>query len=298
MPEDVRDLKNLSEETVRTLNFIRPSGRFVYRRHYRQGLRSHILEVLDREDVRREKQGIVSDGIKWFPRAKPMKMLRIFRTRFSERRQADQELQRVMMVAQHLGPDCYAKSNEFLVSYQIGGTYETLLCGLQEYVEGLPLEPWGFMNPDRLAENLIRPGIGGQESTEQDRSALIEIIHRNAVDFVSRIRNMIAETGYIPDLAGDGNLLLTDTGRIKLVDINNISHVAFSNTVGVDDKGYPVCDKSVEALSQLQLKMAAQPIDPSDRLYRTYLDPARMSAVQAIEREFHRESILRQYRAG
>ncbi|KPJ75896.1 MAG: hypothetical protein AMJ54_13570 [Deltaproteobacteria bacterium SG8_13] len=297
MPEDVRDKKNLNEDTVRHLNFIRPSGRYLYRRHYRQGLRSHILEVLDSKDVYREKHGTISGGIKWFPRAKPVKMLRIFRTRFADRRQADQELQRVMMIARYLGPDCYAKSNEFLVSYKIAEKYDTLLCGLQEYVEGLPLEPWGFMNPDRLAENLVRPGIGGQESTEQDRTVLIETIHRNAVDFVVRVRTMIAETGCIPDLAGDGNLLLTDNGRIKLVDINNISRVEFDNTVRVDDKGYPVCDKSVEALSQLQMKMASQQIDPSDRLYRTYLDPARMSAVQDIEREFHRESILRQYRA-
>ena len=297
MTEDVRDRKNLNEETVRLLNFIRPSGRYLYRRHYRQGLRSHILEVLDGEDVFREKHGLVSDGIKWFPRAKPVKMLRIFRTRFADRRQADLELQRVMMIARYLGPDCYAKSNEFLVSYRIKGTYDTLLCGLQEYVEGLPLEPWGFMNPDRLAENLVRPGIGGQESTEQGRETLIDTIHRNAVDFIDRVRKMISETGYIPDLAGDGNLLLTDNGRIKLVDINNISRVTFDNEVDLDDKGYPVCDKSVEALSQLQLKMASQPIDPTDLLYRTYLDPARMSAVQDIEREFHRESILRQYRA-
>ncbi len=287
----------MNAETVQALNFIRPSGRFVFRRHYRQGLRSHILEVLDRGDVSREKQGIVSDGIKWFPRAKPLRMLRIFRTRFTDRRQADQELQRVMMIARYLGPDCYARSNEFLVSYQKEKQYDILLCGLQEYVEGLPLEPWGFLNPDRLAENLIRPGIGGQTSTEKDRATLIETIRRNAVDFVVRIRKMIDETGYIPDLAGDGNLLLTEDGLIKLVDINNISRLLFDDTVGVDDKGYPVCDKSVEALSQLQLKMASRRIDPADDLYRIYLNPDRMSAVQDIEREFHRESILRQYRA-
>lgn len=287
----------MNEDTVRALNFIRPSGRYVFRRHYRQGLRSHILEVLDREDVSREKQGIVSEGIKWFPRAKPLRMLRIFRTRFTDRRQADQELQRVMMIARYLGPDCYARSSEFLVSYQKEKQYDILLCGLQEYVEGLPLEPWGFLNPDRLAENLIRPGIGGQKSTEKDRATLIETIRRNAVDFVDRIRKMIDETGHIPDLAGDGNLLLTEDGLIKLVDINNISRLLFDDTVGVDDKGYPVCDKSVEALSQLQLNMASQRIDPADGLYRIYLDPDRMSAVQDIEREFHRESILRQYRA-
>ena len=297
MIEDVRDRKNLNEEAVRALNFVRQSDRFVYRRHYRQGLRSHILEVLERTDVEREKRGIVSDGIKWFPRAKPLKMLRIFRTRFADRQQADQELERVMMIARYLGPHCYARSSEFLVSYQVENRYDTLLCGLQEYVEGLPLEPWGFLNPERLVENLVRPGLGGQPSPALDRTALIETIRANATDFIDRIRKMISETGHIPDLAGDGNLLLTDSGLIVLVDINNISRVDFSTTVAVDDKGYPVCDKSIEALSQLQLKMASMRIDPVDPLYRTYLDPARMSAVEAIEREFHRESILLQYRA-
>ena len=99
MSEDVRDKKNLSAEDVLALNFIRSPGSYIFRRHYRQGLRSHILEVLDPDDVAREKRGVVSGGIKWYPRAKPKRMLRIFRTRFASHQEAYDELKRVLIVA-------------------------------------------------------------------------------------------------------------------------------------------------------------------------------------------------------
>ena len=159
MVQDVREKPSLNADDVLRLNFIRQPGRYVFRRHYRQGLRSHIMEVLDPDDVAREKSGVVSDGIKWFPRAKPLKMLRIFRARFPSRREAHAELQRVIIVATYLGTEGYARSNEFLVSYLWGAHHDILLCGLQEYVEGLNIEPWGYLNADRLADNLLRPRI-------------------------------------------------------------------------------------------------------------------------------------------
>jgi len=288
MIQDVREKPSLSAEDVLRLNFIRQPGRFVYRRHYRQGLRSHIMEVLDPEDVAREKSGVVSDGIKWFPRAKPLKMLRIFRTRFLSRREAHAELQRVIIVATYLGPEGYARSNEFLVSYLWEAHQDILLCGLQEYVEGLNIEPWGYLNADRLAENLLRPRLGSQAAPTLERDALVTRIHRSAETFSTRIKRMIRKTGYIPDLAGDGNLILTDAGDIKLVDINNISPVSFGSHIYIDEKGYPVCDKSVEALAEIEKRLASRPLDLQDPIYRTYLDSGRMVAVSDIEREFHR----------
>jgi len=297
MSEDVRDKKNLGAEDVSELNFIRSPGHYIFRRHYRQGLRSHILEVLDPADVALEKSGVVSDGIKWYPRAKPRKMLRIFRTRFLSHQEAYAELKRVLIVAAYLGPHYYARSNEFLVSYRRAEKYDILLCGMQEYVEGLPLEPWGFLNAERLADNLMRPGVGVRATSEDDRNNLIATIETHAHAFVSGVRKMIAETGHIPDLAGDGNLVLTDDGVIKLVDINNISRISYENTVMVDDKGYPVCDKSVEALYELEKSLGSAAVDMNDRLYRTFLDPARKSAVQELEKEFHRDAVWQQYRA-
>jgi hypothetical protein len=288
MTQDIREKPSLSAEDVLRLNFIRHPGRFVYRRHYRQGLRSHIMEVLDPDDVAREKSGVVSDGIKWFPRAKPLKMLRIFRTRFSSRQEAHAELQRVIIVATYLGPEGYARSNEFLVSYLWETRHDILLCGLQEYVEGLNIEPWGYLNADRLADNLLRPRIGSQAAPTLERNALVARIRRSAERFTDHIKRMIRETGYIPDLAGDGNLILTDAGDIKLVDINNISPVSFGSRIYIDEKGYPVCDKSVEALAEIEKRLASRPLDLKDPIYRTYLDSGRMHSVSSIEREFHR----------
>jgi hypothetical protein len=288
MTQDVREKPSLSAEDVLRLNFIRQPGRYVYRRHYRQGLRSHIMEVLDPDDVAREKSGVVSDGIKWFPRAKPLKMLRIFRARFPSRREAHAELQRVIIVATYLGPQGYARSNEFLVSYLWEAHHDILLCGLQEYVEGLNIEPWGYLNADRLADNLLRPRLGSQAAPMLERNALVARIRRSAEAFTDHIKQMIRETGYIPDLAGDGNLILTDAGDIKLVDINNISPVSFGPRIYIDEKGYPVCDKSVEALGEIEKSLASRPLDLQDPIYRTYLDSGRKVAVSGIEREFHR----------
>jgi hypothetical protein len=288
MPTDVRDKPSLNADDVLQLNFIRRPCRFVFRRHYRQGLRSHIMEILDPQDVAREKNGVVSDGIKWFPRAKPLKMLRIFRTRFQSREQARAELQRVIYVATYLGADGYARSNEFLVSYVWDSRRDILLCGVQEYIEGLNIEPWGYLNADRLADNLLRPRLDSRTATAIDRGALVAHIRNSAGGFVTRVKRMVRDTGYIPDLAGDGNLILTDNGDIKLVDINNISPVSYGSRVYVDDRGYPVCDKSVEALAAIQKHLASQPFDERDPLYRTFLDPKRMAAVSGIERAFHR----------
>jgi hypothetical protein len=285
---DVRTKANLNAEDVLGLNFIRTSPAYVFRRHYRQGLRSHILELLHPADVQREKEGIVSDGIKWYPRAKPVRMLRIFRTRFSSHTAAYEELRRVTTIANYLGPDRYARSNEFLVTYRICGTDDILLCGLQEYIEGLNVDPWGYLNAERLADNLIRPRIARRMEGEVDRINLIQTIRASAEAFIDAVKAMIEETGLIPDLAGDGNLILTDEGVIKLVDINNISQIVFDNQIHVDEKRYPVCDKSVEALYELEMHLAGRTSRASDPLYRWFLDPERRREVHYLEREFHR----------
>lgn len=89
-----------------------------------------------------------------------------------------------------------------------------------------------------------------------------------------------------PSLAGVGNLILTRKGNIKLVDINNISTVTFSAEISLDDKGYPVCDKSIEVISLIEKKLLLRPIHMNETIYRTYLDPQRMKKVRAIEKDF------------
>ena len=82
VPEDIRDKRYLNHGDVMGLNFIRSPAKYHYRRYYRAGLRSHIMEVLDPDDVHKETEGVTVDEIKRYPRAKPIKILRLFRIRF------------------------------------------------------------------------------------------------------------------------------------------------------------------------------------------------------------------------
>ena len=47
MPEDIRNKSQISNEDIIGLNFVRAPGCYVFRKYYKQGLRSQILEVLD-----------------------------------------------------------------------------------------------------------------------------------------------------------------------------------------------------------------------------------------------------------
>jgi hypothetical protein len=70
------------------------------------------------------------------------------------------------------------------------------------------------------------------------------------------------------------------------VDINNISPVFFDSQVHLDEKGYPVCDKSIEALSLLEEKIFGRPVDMDDDIYRFFLNPLRSNAVKKKEALF------------
>ena len=287
---DIRDKQRLNHADILRLNFIRSPCRFFFRRHYRAGLRSHVMAVLRPEDVRREKEGIQENGVMWFPKAKPVKMLRVFRTRFDHLEDATQELNRVKVVEKYLAPEYMARSDEFLVDYQVHGKYETLLCGLQEYVEGEILDPWGPLDQHslwalfcRMADREERQAGFKKDQIEKWAEAVRKKVGKGLI----RIRNMIHDARLIPDLAGIGNLVLTPSGGIKLVDINNISEVSFEAGISCDDKGYPVCDKSMEALSLLEQKLLGCSPDETDPVYEFFLDAGRMKKVQVLEKVFH-----------
>ncbi len=285
MPEkDIRDKAYLNNKDILGLNFIKIPGIYYYRRYYREGLRSHIMEVLKPEDVEIETKGIIKNGIKLYPRAEPLKILRIFRTKFGSLKDAEEELKKVKILANYLAPDYLARPEEFLVNYKRGEKCEILLCGLQEYVKGELIEPWGHFDDDHLISMLDDMGV--------DDSAMIisqwsRRVRKNMGNFVSKIKQMIMETYHVPDLAGVGNLLLTKTGDIKLVDINNISGVSFDHTIKLDDRGYPVCDKSIEALFLLERKLSEGSLPIDTPPYKIFLDPERMKDVKAIEKKFH-----------
>jgi hypothetical protein len=284
--EDVRDKASLNHEAVISLNFMRDPNVYVFRRHYRQGLRSHIMEVLKRIDVAKEMTGVEIDGIKWFPRAKPIKMLRIFRTKFKRLEEAIEEIGTVKMIEKYLGPDHIAASNEFLVDYLVGGKWDLLLCGLQEYVEGEVLDPWVFITRAHLAGLLARMNKGSGDKAETSMELRMQRVRIGVERFIEGVKRMVLEAGHVPDLAGEGNILLTPAGDVKLVDINNVSKVSFESRIEVDDKGYPVCDTSIKALSLLEQKVLDRSIDMKETIYRTFLDAQRMNEVRILQEQF------------
>ncbi len=295
MQDDPRDKTHLTQEDLLNLNFIRRHPAFIFRRHHRSGLRSHIFQVLDPTEVQRERDGVLRNGLRAFPKAKPLKMLRIFRTRFKNRHEAEEELKRVKWVDTFLAPHHLARSNEFLVDLMVGRRLEPILCGLQDYVEGETVDPWSSLDRNHLGslqKRIFPPGIS---LSSAEIEAWIQTVREKARDLIYRLKRLIEEAGFVPDLAGSGNLLLTHTGHIKLVDINNISRISFDSAIPLDDRGYPVCDKSIEALSLLEEKLLLKPIDRGERIYSFFLDPDRMKRVRELEREFHRTSPVGSY---
>lgn len=266
MDKDIRELAALDHERVAGLNFIRDAGRVVFRRHFRSGLRSHVMEVLAADEVAAERSGILRDGLRRYPRAQPRAMLRLFRARFASLTEAIEQIQRLRQVERYLGHDQVAHSNEFLVTYRWAGTSAILLCGLQQYVSGEPLDPW----LGRLGQSLSPEVCEG------------------VLRFARGVKRLVTEAGLIPDLAGVGNMLVTPGGGIKLVDINNIAPVRYQAEIILDDRGYPVCDKSVEALFRLECCGRPREALEAEPLYLFFLAPARRSAVEELHRGFHK----------
>ena len=110
MPVDIRDKSRLNHEDVLRLNFVRSPGVCFYRRHYRAGLRSHLMEVLDPAGLENERRGVIIGGLKCYPRAEPSRILRIFRRRFTSLEDVQGEIRRVKMIEQYLSPHHLAKS--------------------------------------------------------------------------------------------------------------------------------------------------------------------------------------------
>ena len=287
MQEDIRDKPHLNHDEIVALNFVRSPGHYLFREHYYTGLRSHIMGVVDPVDVEKERKGVLIDGLRWYPRAEPLKMLRLFRIRFNDLEDAQEEIKKVKMIQEYLAPDHLATSEEFLVNYIHHGQKHILLCGLQEYVKGEMLDPWSRLDKNHLVSLLGRMSSektmdGGTLGDEWVRGVL-----EKAENFIRKLRRLILEKNIVPDLAGMGNLILTPPGHIKLVDINNISKVSFHPIIRLDDRGYPVCDKSIEALSLLENKLLGRPISRSDFIYKTFLDAERMQEVKKLVKRFH-----------
>ena len=287
MIKDIRDKAHICHEDIIELNFIRKPGAYVFRKYHKQGLRSQIMELLDPDDVLTQNKGKVINGTLCFPWANPLKMLRIFRTRFNSLTDVFEEIQRVKLIEKYLPPDSYAKSEEFIVDYMWNGNRDFILCGLQEYVTGEVLNPWETTGLNQLEFFFAGISMNQRNTLELTPDQLVMRFRKNVENFIKSVKKMILETNYIPDFAGLENLLVTPGGEIKLVDINNVSRVSFGPDISLDDKGYPVCDKSIEAISILEQKLLDKSIDKTETLYKIFLDPLRMKDVSDLEEKFH-----------
>ena len=284
--KDVRDQACLHHDDILALNFIRDGCPYVFRRHFRCGLRSHIMEVLDPEAVRLETEGVVAEGVRWYPRPVPLKMLRVFRRRFCSLLEVEEEIRRLRIIETYLPRAQLAHSNEFIVHYDRGRGCDLMLCGLQEYAEGYELAPWRLPHVDVMDDLYQRiTGDGAAEDSEVFSKRLRAEVAR----FVDGIRRMVLEAGFIPDLAGSRNMLLTRSGCLRLVDINNVSPVQRGDDIYLDDKGYPVCDKSIEALHLMETHLLKRQVSDEDPVYGGYLGPSRREAVKRLETAFHQQ---------
>jgi len=284
---DIRDRQTITHDDILGLNFIHSPSKYYFRGHFREGLRSRIMQVLDPEDVKKETRGILKDGIRQYPIARPLWMLRIFRKPFASIDDIADEIVNYKIIQDYLPAAYYAASSEFLVDYKKPGGREIVLCGLQEFIDGQSLDPW---NPKILESvrtyyrSLSPPGCDNPEAFAEKN---IEVLQQHTGAFIKHLKNMIRQSGRIPDLSGVGNILFTRSATIHLVDINNISNIATNEAIPIDDKGYPACDKSVEALSLFEKGVLGHPIDMQDELYRFFLAPDRMKRVREVERRFH-----------
>jgi hypothetical protein len=291
MTKDIRDKSYITHEDIQSLNFIREPGTYVFRKYHKQGLRSHIMEVLDPKDFSKQKNGEIVDGIRIFPWADPIKILRIFRTKFSCIEEVFKEINTLKIIEKYLPKDSYAKSDEFIADYILNNTKDFILCGLQEYIDGEVLNPWDPISQEQLADFLVQMDAKRPDERRAAPEQRIQKFYKKVDHFIACVKKMILEAKYVPDFAGVENLLITPAGDIKLVDINNISKVSFSPDISLDDKGYPVCDKSIEAVSMLEKELLGKSIDRAEKLYQIFLDPQRMKEVRALEERFHLSAI-------
>ena len=289
MTEDIRDRPTIDHADVMALNFVNAAAPVVFRRHFRQGLRSHVLEILDPQAVAVERKGTMVDGVMRFPKAEPRRMLRIFRTRLHTLDEALDEIGRVKIVERFLAPDCMATSVECIVDYRGPDGWHPVLCGFQEYVPGQTLDPWTILDQTTLLSSLYDQFVAKEDGIALSKRLWVSVVRQKTRRFVDRIKCMIAEAGHIPDLAGVGNLIVTTEGDIRLVDINNISRIGFEASIPLDEKGYPVCDKSVEALALIEAKVLGSAVDLQSKLFRHYLEPGRKKAVNDHEVRFWKQ---------
>ncbi len=276
---DIRTKPTLSDEDISNLNFVKQQCPYCFRIHYREGLRSRLLQVLNPEDVLLETQGALQQGLRLFPVAQPVAMLRIFKKQFNAWQELQTEIENYKLVQRYIPPHHYAASSEFIVDYFQNEKSQIILCGLQEYVPGEAVDPWHENTRLKMETDMNNSPTG-----------TLDLALSNLASFIVCIKTMVHQAQAIPDLAGVGNLILTPEAQIKLVDINNISTFSYETAIPLDDKNYPVSDKSIQALYNLETQVLGHRQTGNEKLYRFFLDPQRIQTVREVEIAFQKQT--------
>ena len=207
-------------------------------------------------------------------------MFRVFRAKFETFEEAWAEVERVKIVSEYLAPEFMAHSYECIVEYHGPHGSELMLCGFQEYIEGDIIDLWTILDAESLLPVIYKTMRDRGVAMPLSSAEWVADAREKGSQLIGRLKRMITHSGHIPDLAGVGNLIITPNGEICLVDINNISTVYSDSTIPLDEKGYPACDKSVEALSLIEQKIVGQPIDMEEKLYKQFLTSQRKNLAQ------------------
>jgi hypothetical protein len=115
---------------------------------------------------------------------------------------------------------------------------------------------------------------------------------RSLERFIRDVRDMVTSVALVPDLAGKGNLVLDQSGMVKLIDINNFRRLVRDEEVEaalppaldleelalgrqdirpllpkefLDDLGNPICDLSLAALQTLEIRGLGRDANALDR---------------------------------
>ena len=150
----------------------------------------------------------------------------------------------------------------------------------------MPLDPWQADHPG-YAEDLWRRLLAETSgAVDTPPAEFYRLLNVQVSRFVRQVRAMMDRDGLIPDLAGVRNLLVTHGPRVLLVDINNIHPVVFDAQVPLDDKGYPVLDRSIDALERLGRVFLGRSMLSVETDYRLFFSRERQSRVRELEARF------------
>lgn len=232
-----------------------------------QGTRSCIVMLFDRDEYTRQREGVVIDNKKQYPKAHPKQVLRILRNGAEKTDHLQPMLDDYHFLVENFvgdGEDQLAQSNELIV--ELNDKDISLLCqrteilsppdhkhflvGLQQYIHGDTLDPWRQIAISKLKEcaKVSPVNLGVHLRLDADGISKLESSFRL---MRTRIHTCLREHKKIPDL-GIGNTIMEPSGSLTIIDINNLIRAPENLAeIPTDENGYPAFHGSIDSLLQI-----------------------------------------------